>query len=147
MRLRLAQAVLAAAALLVAGFLTWERARGRSAPCPIGGGGCETVAQSRWSELGGFPVSVFGMAGAATLLGTLALRSPLAVPARFTLAGIGAVFSLWLTLLEATEIHAYCVYCLASATAWCLLALLGGYETARASGAFGLGGELTPPAR
>src|SRR6201999_308786 len=111
MRLRVAQIVLAVAALLVAAFLTWERARGRAAPCPIGGGGCETVAQSRWAELGGVPVSILGMAGAAALLGTFAWRSPLAIPLRFTIAGIGAVFSLYLTFLEATEIHAYCIYC------------------------------------
>ena len=42
MRLRIAEIVLASVALLVAAFLTWERARGRAAPCPIGGGGCET---------------------------------------------------------------------------------------------------------
>jgi uncharacterized membrane protein len=136
MRLRAAEIALAVAALLVAAFLTWERARGRAAPCPIGGGGCETVAQSRWSELGGIPVSVFGMAGAATLLGTFAWRSPLAIPARFTIAGIGAVFSLYLTFLEATEINAYCIYCLGSAAAWCLLALLSGTETARSSGSW-----------
>jgi uncharacterized membrane protein len=135
MRLRIAEIVLAGAALLVAAFLTWERARGRAAPCPIGGGGCETVAQSRWSELGGIPVSVFGMAGAATFLATFAWRSALAVPARFTIAGVGAVFSLYLTFLEATEIHAYCIYCLGSAAAWCLLALLSGAETARSSAA------------
>jgi uncharacterized membrane protein len=122
---------LAAAALLIAAFLTWERARGRSAPCPIGGGGCETVARSQFSELGGIPVSVLGMAGAASLLGTFALRSPLQAPIRFTLAGIGAVFSVYLTVLEATSIHAYCVYCLCSAAAWCLLAVLTGIETAR----------------
>jgi uncharacterized membrane protein len=130
-RLRAAEIALAVAALLIAAFLTWERARGRSAPCPIGGGGCEAVARSSWSELGGIPVSVLGLAGAAGVLGTFAVRSPLAVSARFTLAGVGAVFSLYLTALEATSIHAYCIYCLGSAAAWCLLAVLTGAETAR----------------
>jgi uncharacterized membrane protein len=138
-RLRIAEMALASAALLVAAFLTWERARGRAAPCPIAGGGCETVAQSRWSELGGVPVSILGMAGAATLLATFAWRSPLAIPARFTIAGIGAVFSLYLTFLEATEIHAYCIYCVASAAAWCLLAFLTCIETARSSGSWPAG--------
>jgi uncharacterized membrane protein len=132
-RLRLAEMVLAAAALLIAAFRTWERARGRAAPCPIGGGGCETVAQSRYSELGGVPVSLLGMVGAASLLGTFAWRSPLAAPVRFTLAGIGAVFSIYLTVLEATSIHAYCIYCLGSAAVWCLLAVLSGIETARSA--------------
>jgi uncharacterized membrane protein len=136
MRLRIAELALATAALVIAAFLTYERARGRNAPCPIGGGGCETVAQSRWSELGGIPVSVFGMAGAASLLATFAWRSPLAIPTRFTLAGIGAVFSLYLTFLEATEIHAYCIYCVCSAIIWCLLALLSGSETVRSSGSW-----------
>src|SRR5262249_31322427 len=140
MRLRTLEIALAVAALLIAAFLTWERARGRSAPCPIGGGGCETVARSHWSELAGIPVSALGMAGAASVLATCGIRSPLAVPVRFTLAGVGAVFSLYLTLLEATSIHAYCVYCLCSAAIWCLLALLSGTESARSLGSWPAGG-------
>jgi uncharacterized membrane protein len=128
MSLRRVEAGLAVVAFLIAGYLTYERHQGQNALCPIGGGGCETVAHSSYSEFAGVPVSYFGMLGALTLL-ALCFRSELLYSSlRFVVTGVGAAFSLYLTSLEATKINAYCVWCLASATIWCLLVLIAAID-------------------
>jgi uncharacterized membrane protein len=128
MTFRRVEAGLGAIAFLIAAYLTYERHQGQNALCPIGGGGCETVAKSSYSEFAGVPVSYFGMLGALILIG-LCFRSELLFGSlRFVVAGVGAAFSLYLTSLEATKINAYCIWCLASATVWCILALLAALE-------------------
>ena len=128
MTFRRVEAGLAVIAFLIAGYLTYERHQGQNALCPIGGGGCETVAHSSYSKFVGVPVSYFGMLGAITLI-LLCLRSELLFASlRFLVTGVGAAFSLYLTSLEATKINAYCIWCLASATVWCILVLLAGAD-------------------
>jgi uncharacterized membrane protein len=119
---------LAVLAFLIAAYLTYERHAGQNAVCPIGGGGCETVAHSSYSKFAGIPVSYFGMLGAIAVL-VLCLR-PDAVLAsiRFFVIGVGAAFSWYLTSLEATKIHAYCIWCLGSATVWTLLVILAAVD-------------------
>jgi uncharacterized membrane protein len=125
---RRVEAGLAVLAFLIAGYLTYERHQGQNALCPIGGGGCETVAHSSYSKFVGVPVSYFGMLGAITLL-VLCFRSELLFASlRFVVTGVGAAFSLYLTSLEATRINAYCIWCLGSATVWCILVLLAGAD-------------------
>jgi uncharacterized membrane protein len=134
MSARRIEAALALIAFLIAGYLTYERHQGQNAVCPIGGGGCETVAHSSYSKFAGVPVSYFGMLGALTML-ALCLRPELVYASlRFVVAGVGAAFSLYLTSLEATTIHAYCIWCLGSATAWCLLVVVAGYDVWRLAG-------------
>ena len=53
---------------------------------------------------------------------------------RFVVAGVGAAFSLYLTSLEATKINAYCVWCLGSATVWCLLVIVTAVDLWRLAG-------------
>jgi uncharacterized membrane protein len=115
-------ALLALLELVVAAYLEIERARGRSVACPIGGGGCETVQQSRYSRLAGIPLPVLGLLGAAAMLLATLLPDPRARTAAFVLAFAGALFSLYLAGLQAFEIHAYCVWCLTSALIWLALA-------------------------
>jgi uncharacterized membrane protein len=115
-------ALLALLELAVAAYLEIERARGRSVACPIGGGGCETVQQSRYSHLAGIPLPVLGLVGAAAMLVTTLLRDPRARTAALVLAFAGALFSLYLAALQAFEIHAYCAWCLTSAVLWLALA-------------------------
>ena len=50
-------ALLALLELAIAVYLEVERARGRSVACPIGGGGCEKVQESSYSELAGRPAA------------------------------------------------------------------------------------------
>jgi uncharacterized membrane protein len=122
--------VLALAALVVAAFLTWERARGAVAPCPIAAGGCETVARSSYATLGSIPVSALGVVGAVTLLLACGWRHVWAPSTRLAVAGAGAVFSIYLTWLEAERIHAYCAWCLASAVIWTLAAAVAAADAA-----------------
>ena len=50
--------------------------------------------------------------------------------AALAVAGAGAVFSLYLTWLEAERIHAYCAWCLASAVIWTLAAAAAAADAA-----------------
>jgi vitamin-K-epoxide reductase (warfarin-sensitive) len=128
------EAALAVLAFLIAGYLTYERHEGQNALCPVGGGGCETVAHSSYSKFAGVPVSYFGMLGAIALF-VLCFRSELLFASlRFVVSGVGAAFSLYLTSLEATKINAYCVWCLGSATVWCLLVIIAGVDVWRLAG-------------
>jgi uncharacterized membrane protein len=128
------EAGLASIAFLIAGYLTYERHQGQNALCPVGGGGCETVAHSSYSKFAGVPVSYFGMLGAVLLI-ALCLRSELLFGSlRFVVTGVGAAFSLYLTSLEATKINAYCVWCLGSATVWCILVIVAGFDLWRLAG-------------
>jgi uncharacterized membrane protein len=118
------EAGLALIGFLIAGYLTYERHQGQNALCPVGGGGCETVAHSSYSKFGGVPVSYFGMLGALTVI-VLCIRPDLVYASlRFVVVGFGAAFSWYLTSLEATKIHAYCVWCLGSATIWSILLIV-----------------------
>lgn len=85
-------------------------------------GQCEAVNSSPYSEIAGIPVAAFG--ALAYLAIGLAAFAHWRMPTRFTgLAGFGlslsgALFSLYLTGIEAFVLHAYCVWCLAS---WVLI--------------------------
>jgi uncharacterized membrane protein len=132
--IRRLEAGLATLAFLIAAYLTYERHEGQNALCPVGGGGCETVAHSSYSKFAGVPVSYFGMLGALTLI-ALCFRSDLLFASlRFFVAGLGAAFSLYLTSLEATRINAYCVWCLGSAATWCLLLIVTAIHLWRLAG-------------
>jgi uncharacterized membrane protein len=129
------EAGLAVLAFLIAAYLTYERHEGKNALCPVGGGGCETVAHSSYSKFAGIPVSYFGMLGALTLL-VLCFRSELVFSSlRFVVVGVGAAFSWYLTSLEATTIHAYCIWCLGSVTVWSILLLVAAVDIWRLAAA------------
>jgi uncharacterized membrane protein len=119
-------ALLALLELAIAVYLEIERARGRSVACPIGGGGCEKVQESRYSKLAGVPLPILGLIGAVTMFVTTLLNDPRARTAAFVLAVAGALFSLYLAGLQAFEINAYCAWCLASALIWIALAVTTG---------------------
>jgi uncharacterized membrane protein len=127
-RTRRVEGGLAVLAFLIAAYLTYERHEGQNAVCPIGGGGCETVAHSSYSKFAGIPVSYFGMLGALTLL-ALCFRPELVFGSiRLVVVGVGAAFSWYLTSLEATTIHAYCIWCLGSATVWSILLIVAAVD-------------------
>jgi uncharacterized membrane protein len=121
---RVALIVLGVLATAIGAFLTYERARGTLPPCPVGGGGCATVQHSRYAELAGVPVSTLGMLGGLALLGSLFLRPAWGAVATFGIALAGALFSAYLTSLEAFTIHAWCAWCVTSAVIWVLAATL-----------------------
>ena len=77
--------------------------------------GCETVAQSEYSRIGGVPVAVFGVVLSLILL-TLAIawwRSNLygLLLAHYGLSLAGVVFEIYFLYLQIAVIHAVCVWC------------------------------------
>jgi uncharacterized membrane protein len=88
--------------------------------CSIGS--CETVNSSKWSRFLGLPVAAWGLlfyldVFAVALVGTLARfeNEPMISTVLVVEAGVGVLFSAWLTYLELGVIHAICIWCVTSA--------------------------------
>ena len=88
--------------------------------CSIGS--CETVNTSKWSTFLHLPVAAWGLLFYAevfliSLVGTLPRfeNEPLVSLLLVAEAGIGVLFSAWLTYLELAVIHAICIWCVTSA--------------------------------
>jgi uncharacterized membrane protein len=119
---RMAAAMLAVLGLLDASYLALERMIGdTSGFCPTGGG-CTTVQSSAYSALFGIPLAYIGVAGYLTMLALalLALSAERLAGLRVTalllaLAGLGVLFSLYLSYLQVAVIGAICFWCVVSA--------------------------------
>ena len=122
--LRRATGVLALIGAAIAGYLTWVHYAGLQPFCVGGGGSCERVQSSQWSELAGIPVAVLGLAGYLLLLGSLAVPGETGRMTAALLALVGAGFSAWLTYVEVVKIDAICQWCAASAVIMLLLAIV-----------------------
>lgn len=102
------------AGLLIAVYLSFVELRGALPYCgPLRG--CEQVALSEYSKVGGIPVAVFGVALSLTLL-VLALAwwrtdDPRLLAAHYGLSLGGVVFEVYFTYLELFVIGAVCVWC------------------------------------
>jgi uncharacterized membrane protein len=135
---RQAIAVLALVGIAIATYL-WLHAIGVIGVLQCGTGGCETVQASRYAELFGLPVALYGVVGYVTLFGIAIAGAQPALAARawptrwlVTLSGAGFLFTLYLTYLELFVIHALCRWCLGSAaviTAIFVTALAGSRRT------------------
>ncbi len=111
--LRIAIGVLALAGAAVAGYLTWVHYRPEELIC-IGGGGCEIVQKSRYSELGPIPVALLGLVAYLAIGATALRRDLLTAAAAAATALAGLVFALWLVYVMARILDAWCNWCLAS---------------------------------
>lgn len=85
-------------------------------------GQCETVNLSKWANLAGIPVAVWGVGFYVALFGVAfaGTTSRLAEAtwvstALLGLTAWGVIFSAWLTYLELFVIHAVCMFCVMSA--------------------------------
>ena len=123
--LRRAIAVVAALGIGVATYITIAESGGGAAACVAGGHGCATVAESKYSELAGINVSIFGIVGYVLILGTAIFVTDWARLGGFALALGGFGFSVYLTYLEIWEIEAICQWCVASAVLMTILFVLG----------------------
>ncbi len=79
--------------------------------------GCETVAQSEYSRIGGVPVAVYGV-GLSLILLTLAIawwRTNLYVLllAHYGLSLAGVIFEIYFIYMQIVVIRAVCVWCTA----------------------------------
>jgi uncharacterized membrane protein len=119
---RMVIAVLALVGAFIATYLTlYKLGYIGQLSCSIGS--CEEVNTSRWSRLLGKPVAAWGI-GFYVVVFAVALAG---IQPRFAdsrripavlvlLAGCGFLFSAYLTWVEFAVIHAYCIWCLISAT-------------------------------
>jgi uncharacterized membrane protein len=126
----LVAAAVAAIGLGAAGYLTAVKLAGTLPVCgPLRG--CETVAQSSYSELAGIPIAAFGVGLSAALV-VLQLvwwrrgdRRALGIA--YGLGLFGIVVVAYLTYLELFVIHAVCVWCVTYAATvllgWAIAAL------------------------
>lgn len=108
-------ALVATAGVLISAYLTWTHVWGVPPVCVGGGGGCETVQTSRYSEIAGVPVAALGLLAYAALLLSAVLRGESAVFLGLFVALVGVLFSAYLTYLELFVIGAVCQWCVASA--------------------------------
>ena len=109
--LRLAAALVAVAGAAVAGYLTYVHYRPDALVC-TGGGGCEAVQESRYAELVGVPVALLGLLAYAAVLALVLWDAPVARTLAVAIALSAAGFALYLVVLQAFVIDAWCVWCL-----------------------------------
>jgi uncharacterized membrane protein len=100
--------------LAIASYLSWVELHGELPTCgPLHG--CEEVARSEYSRIGGIPVAVFGVCLSLVLL-TLAVawwrtNDGRLLAAHYGLSLVGVVFELYFTTIELFVIGAVCVWC------------------------------------
>ncbi len=109
--LRLGVGLVALAGIAVAGYLTYVHYRPAALIC-TGGGGCESVQESSYSEVLGVPVALLGLLAYVTVLGLVVRDSELArtLAAALALAAVG--FAAYLIAVQAFAIEAWCIWCL-----------------------------------
>ncbi|HEY6508601.1 MAG TPA: vitamin K epoxide reductase family protein [Vicinamibacterales bacterium] len=112
----IALALLDFVGLCIASYLSWVELRSESPSCGIIQG-CETVANSEYSRIGGVPVAVFGVALSLTLmvlaLGWWRTGRPGLLLAHYALSMVGVIFEMYFTYLQVFVIEAVCVWCAA----------------------------------
>jgi uncharacterized membrane protein len=113
--LRIVAGILALVGIGVATYIAIAESGGGAPKCLIGGSGCETVANSKYSDLGGVNVAVIGIAGYVLLLAAAIVPGDLGRFGGFLTALVGFGFSAYLTYLELFVIDAICQWCVASA--------------------------------
>src|SRR5215831_13238337 len=106
---------LAIAGSLLTGYLTWTSFAGMNVKGCAVGAGCDVVLTSKWSRIFGLPTSLWGLLTYLTLLASTFLPRP---NSRWRLewivASFGFIYSVYLTTISLTVLHATCPYCLTS---------------------------------
>jgi uncharacterized membrane protein len=118
MKLYITAAVVSLLGLADAIYLTVEHVTGQSVRCTIVAG-CSEVLSSQYAVVAGVPLALFGAAAyfAVFSLATLAASGYRIAGSLLTpLVLLMFLFSLWLIYLQAFVIHAFCQFCLLSAT-------------------------------
>lgn len=99
-------------------FLTLEHFRNVMPPCTVGS--CESVLTSAYSVIFGVPVSLLGvvyyLSILAALFAYLDFKNPAIVRVALSCTILGFGMSLWFVFLQTFVLHAYCIYCMGSAT-------------------------------
>ena len=106
----------AAAGVILAGYLAVAKFLGGNAAFCTAGGGCDTVQASRYAVMLGVPTALWGVLAYATVgvLSVVGFTTTRWLVA-FAIAAGAVGFSAYLTWLELFVIRAVCGYCLVSA--------------------------------
>jgi uncharacterized membrane protein len=120
--LRLTMAGLALITVGISAYLLQAHYAGTPVVCSTGG--CETVAQSRYSEIFGIPVALIGLLGSLAIVASVWVRDVLGRAAGLTLTLSGLIFAAYLVLLQLFVIGAVCEWCVANDALLAVLALL-----------------------
>ena len=120
--LRLTMAGLALVTVGIASYLLQAHYAGNPVVCATGG--CETVAQSRYSEIFGVPVALVGLLGSLAILASLSLRDVRGRALGIALTLSGFIFAAYLVLLQLFVIDAVCEWCIANDALLAVLAAL-----------------------
>ncbi len=110
--------LLAVVGAAIAAYLTYVHYNIDALVCA--GGGCEVVQTSKYSEIMGIPVAVFGLAMFLGVAALIVVRERSVDYAYLANAGIivalvaALIYYAYLTYLEARVIYAWCEWCVAS---------------------------------
>ena len=118
--LRAAVALLALAGAGIAAYLAYAWYADATIACTTGG--CETVQSSSYAKVIGVPVPVLGLVGYLAILASALVPGESARTVGAALALAGLAFSLYLVLVQALVIEAFCQWCLTSDLVMLLLA-------------------------
>jgi uncharacterized membrane protein len=127
-RLSIVSLLLAIAGAGISGYLTYVHYNMDALVCA--GGGCHIVQASKYSEIVGIPVAVFGLLMFAAVAGLVVTRELLPDQAYLANTGImillvsSLIYYAYLTYLEAYVIHAWCQWCVLTAIITVLLFII-----------------------
>ena len=110
MKLRHAIAAACVIGIGIAAYLTYIHYSHTSPICTTGG--CEKVQKSKYAELAGVPVALFGLGTYVVLLVLAYVRGVEAALAGVFLAAVGVAFSGYLLWAQLGPIGAICQWCL-----------------------------------
>ena len=119
--LRATLAVTAGVAGAIAAYLVVVHYRADALVCATSG--CETVQRSRYAEMLGIPVAVFGLVTYVLLLVSSLTRRPAAVAVGAGLALTALFFALYLVYVQVAVLHAICMWCVAADSLTILVAV------------------------
>jgi uncharacterized membrane protein len=137
---RIAIAALSLVGTAITSYLLYTRYSHTRIACPTGG--CETVQESRYSELAGIPVAAIGLAGYLGLLATTFVRAEWARAAAVATSLAAVAFSAYLLVVQLVVIDAVCAWCVASDCVILAIALLAVVDARGTAGASPEASEL-----
>lgn len=115
--------------LAVSIYMTIYKYTGNDGMC-LGSGDCSTVNASRFSEVNGIPVAVFGIVGYAAILIVLFYENKNEFFRKngtlmvFGMSLTGFVFTLWLVYVELELLKAICPFCVTSQVAMTIIFII-----------------------
>ncbi len=119
--LRLFSLIAAVVGLLNSLYLTWIKLSHNESICLQGLGDCATVNTSRYAEVFGIPIAIFGAGAYLAILVVLLFEDKIdflkdnGTLVLFGISLAGVLYSAYLTYLEIAVIRAICPFCVISA--------------------------------